>query len=69
MTLMQSGKCRCDARCYMAKGKDCHCICGGKNHGVGLEKAVENTKELGDEMAKEYEAKNPGKEVEIKINE
>ena len=27
---------RCDARCYKATGQDCHCICGGKNHGVGI---------------------------------
>jgi hypothetical protein len=26
---------RCDATCYGAKLKRCHCICGGRNHGVG----------------------------------
>lgn len=25
----------CDARCYNAKGTECHCICGGLNHGKG----------------------------------
>ncbi len=34
---------RCEARCHDAKGKKCTCICGGKNHGVGFEKALENT--------------------------
>jgi hypothetical protein len=33
---------RCDARCYDAKQPGCECICGGKNHGVGMAKAVEN---------------------------
>lgn len=37
---------RCDARCYDAKGKKCTCICGGKNHGVGFEKALENSFDL-----------------------
>jgi dissimilatory sulfite reductase (desulfoviridin) alpha/beta subunit len=36
---------RCDKRCYDAKHKKCTCVCGGKNHGVGLQKALENTKE------------------------
>jgi len=33
---------RCDAGCYDAKGSDCHCICGGANHGVGLRIALED---------------------------
>jgi|WetSurMetagenome_2_1015567.scaffolds.fasta_scaffold1904293_1 hypothetical protein len=24
----------CDARCMNAKGHDCECQCGGKNHGI-----------------------------------
>ena len=32
----------CDARCHDAKGKSCHCICGGQNHGVGYMKAALN---------------------------
>lgn len=31
---------RCDARCYNARGKKCTCICGGRNHGVGLNQAI-----------------------------
>jgi len=31
---------RCDARCYNAKGKKCHCVCGGVNHGIGLNNAI-----------------------------
>lgn len=36
----------CNAACYDAKGKDCTCICGGMNHGGGLDKAMENTAAL-----------------------
>lgn len=37
---------RCDARCYNGKHARCKCICGGVNHGKGLEKAIENTREM-----------------------
>ena len=36
---------RCDARCYNARRPKCVCICGGVNHGAGLEKAVENIRQ------------------------
>jgi hypothetical protein len=33
----------CTARCYDAvPGSNCACICGGRNHGKGLDKALEN---------------------------
>ena len=32
----------CDARCYNAKGTECHCFCGGQNHGKGYNWAVDN---------------------------
>ena len=31
---------RCDASCYNATGPECHCICGGANHGVGVKIAL-----------------------------
>lgn len=37
---------RCDANCYNATTKACTCICGGRNHGVGLNRAIENTRKL-----------------------
>jgi len=37
---------RCNAKCHTAKGDTCNCICAGKNHGVGLEQAIENSREL-----------------------
>lgn len=33
---------RCDAKCYNAKDPHCNCICGGKNHGAGKHKALQN---------------------------
>lgn len=37
---------RCDAKCYDATCTVCECICGGRNHGVGRERATENTRSL-----------------------
>ena len=36
---------RCDAKCYNAEHPECECICGGRNHGVGLSRALDNTRE------------------------
>ncbi len=36
---------RCDAKCYNATSGECDCICGGKNHGAGKERAMENIRE------------------------
>ena len=45
MTLMTQNARRCDARCYHGKSKTCRCICGGKNHGTGLQKALNNVRD------------------------
>lgn len=50
---------RCDAKCYSAKGKVCHCICGGKNHGRGQQKAVENTRDMAEIWIKRWEDQHP----------
>jgi len=34
---------KCDSRCYLAKQPDCNCVCGGMNHGKGLDQAIINT--------------------------
>ncbi|GAA2302146.1 hypothetical protein GCM10010149_59350 [Nonomuraea roseoviolacea subsp. roseoviolacea] len=34
---------RCDAKCYQAHEAACHCVCGGNNHGAGLDQALANT--------------------------
>jgi len=46
---------RCDARCYNAKEPHCECICGGRNHGVGLQKAIEQAREQA-ELEREAES-------------
>jgi hypothetical protein len=30
---------RCDAKCHVAKGSVCRCICGGLAHGAGVKNA------------------------------
>lgn len=30
---------KCDSRCHNAQGKRCTCICNGRYHGLGSEKA------------------------------
>ena len=37
---------RCDAKCHLAWGPECHCVCQGVNHGAGKQEAIENTREL-----------------------
>ena len=32
---LNGSKHQCDARCLNAKGHNCECACGGKNHGAG----------------------------------
>lgn len=59
---------RCDANCYNATGPKCDCVCGGRNHGVGLDKARENTRELADTMIDEYSKKTGIDKKEIKVN-
>ena len=52
-----SGKRRgCTARCYNAKRDVCRCICGHANHGVGLQKATENTTKRAEEILKAHTA-------------
>lgn len=51
MTLMsekigQDAARRCDAKCYNAHHSRCHCICGGKNHGAGLQQAIDNVRDI-----------------------
>lgn len=42
---------RCDAKCHDAAETACDCICGGRNHGVGVEQATYNTTELFEQWA------------------
>lgn len=45
---------RCDERCYDAAGPECHCICGGRNHGAGLAQARANTAEMAKQQLKTW---------------
>lgn len=46
---------RCDAQCHNAAKPGCDCICGGRNHGVGHQQAIENNREWGGPSRKELE--------------
>ena len=45
---------RCDANCYDSRGTKCTCVCGGSNHGLGLEAAIENTTRHGRRLLYEH---------------
>jgi hypothetical protein len=59
---------KCDANCYNATCPECDCVCGGRNHGVGIKQATVNTAELADEMIEEYK-KRKGENVKCAVNE
>jgi hypothetical protein len=50
---------RCDAKCYAATTGSCDCICGGLNHGAGVEQATENTRERADEWIAAWKQAHP----------
>lgn len=63
---------RCDAKCYDAKHPDCDCICGGKNHGVGLKAGLDNNERqfFGDTLqnhCREYEKAHGVKITEVAL--
>lgn len=58
---------RCDARCHNAKGAKCTCICGGKNHGVGLDQARVNTGEIATSALQEWVRSKVGDDSDYKI--
>ena len=45
---------RCDAKCYEATCSVCECVCGGRNHGAGRERAIENTRALAETWIETY---------------
>ncbi|KAA9379588.1 hypothetical protein F5972_07990 [Microbispora cellulosiformans] len=47
---------RCDAGCYDGAAARCECVCGGANHGVGFETAVEQTRQIVDAWMDERRA-------------
>jgi hypothetical protein len=59
---------RCDGKCYNARHPKCDCICGGANHGVGINVAVQNTLRLADKWVEKYNAEHPGAKIEVRQN-
>lgn len=57
----------CDARCYNGKNGSCSCICGGENHGIGLDKALANVRTMHGNWMKQAKKKH-GKRYCFKIN-
>lgn len=55
---------RCDAKCYNATGPDCDCVCGGANHGKGLENALATTEEHCLEWLEEAQ---PGSAAQLRL--
>lgn len=60
---------QCNARCYGSASKDerCTCICGGMNHRVGHEQAVENTKLHWKEWLNTFMASNEVYNFEVSV--
>lgn len=56
---------RCDARCYGADHPECECICGGANHGAGLDQAQANVTEAFEQMLEDYKKDHEFNEIEI----
>lgn len=52
---------RCDARCYNARLPECRCCCGGKFHGQGLARAIEQ----GRAWAAEHGVELPAVQTEL----
>jgi hypothetical protein len=54
----KNGKCigRCDSHCSEARDPHCVCVCGGRNHGGGKKKAIENTRQLAESWIAAYAA-------------
>jgi hypothetical protein len=48
---------RCDANCYNAEHENCSCVCGGANHGAGLNEAISNTQIMFDDWIENYQLK------------
>lgn len=55
---------RCDSNCYDATSKKCDCVCGGRNHGVGLGKAAANVRD----DAKHYLETLSGRNAKVSID-
>jgi len=50
---------KCDANCHEAEKPTCTCICGGRNHGVGLTKATDNARGMAEAMLERMKQQRP----------
>lgn len=60
---------KCDANCYNAMHPGCDCICGGRNHGVGLKQAITNTQEYAEEWIEKYAKEKGIDKKDLKVNQ
>lgn len=72
MTLITTGNSegitgRCDARCYLAISPVCTCCCGGKNHGVGLKQAWQNTLDYSEKIAADWNIEHANDKVVFEL--
>ena len=68
MTLIQEGRRLCDSRCYEAsRGSECHCICEGRCHGLGLDLAQRRAEATEQEMRKRERIRKSAEQLEAEI--
>ena len=58
---------QCDSRCYNAKSAVCLCCCGGKNHGIGLQRAIDNTRAMTEELLQK--AQTAGTQIKVILSD
>ena len=56
----------CGSSCYEAKEPECKCICGGRNHGIGFQRAMAQTAEIVEACIKEAK---PGTSIQNEAKE
>ena len=57
----------CDEKCYNSDSDECHCICGGMNHGIGRALAIRTTLEMLDSLVLAYCVHHPGFAYEVEL--
>lgn len=58
---------KCDSRCYQAKQPDCDCVCGGANHGKGLEQSIINTQQHWKEWVQRFRKRRKLTKLTVKV--
>jgi alpha-galactosidase/6-phospho-beta-glucosidase family protein len=56
----------CDAKCYLAEEERCECVCGGINHGVGLERAIDQMKGLMKDLTERWK-EGEGMSAQVRV--